>query len=152
LPASNIQTSQFSIQPTYDQYNYTLITGYETSIGYRVTMPDVLTLGGVLARATEAGGDSVRAWSVGFEGDPAAHIDAARAAAWNDVRARAQATAEEIGEPLGQVVDVHEKMLVTSPSGMMQGGEGDSASFEIPVSPGVVGVIVLLTVTYEIGS
>jgi hypothetical protein len=35
---------------------------------------------------------------------------------------------------------------------MMQGGEGDSASFDIPISPGVVGVIVLLTVTYAIGT
>lgn len=152
VPAGDIQTSQFSIQPTYAQYDYTVIDGYETTIGYRVTMPDVLALGGILARATEAGGDSVRAWSVGFEGDPAMHIDAARAAAWIDVRARAEATADEIGEPLGLVVDVHEKMLVTSPNGMTQGGEGDSVSFEVPVSPGVVGVIVLLTVTYEIGN
>jgi len=34
---------------------------------------------------------------------------------------------------------------------MSQGGQGDSASFDIPVSPGVVGVVVLLTVTFAIG-
>jgi hypothetical protein len=35
---------------------------------------------------------------------------------------------------------------------MRRCGEGDSASFDISISPGVVGVIVLLTVTYAIGT
>jgi uncharacterized protein len=151
VPTSDVQTSQFSIQPYYSQWDYTVIAGYETTLGYRVVVPDVAALGSTLATAVEAGGDSVRAWSVSFEGDPADHIDAARAAAWADVRARAAATALEIGEPIGKLLDVHEKVLLTSPAGMSQGGEGDSASFEVPVSPGVVGVIVLLTVTYQIG-
>lgn len=151
VPTDGIQTSQFSISPYHDQHDYTVVVGYETNIGYRVTVDDVADLGEVLARAVDAGGDSVRAWSVRFEGDPDGHMDAARAQAWDDVRARAAATAEQIGELLGEVLDVHEKVLVTSPQGMMQGGEGDSASFDIPVSPGVVGVVVLLTVTYAIG-
>ena len=152
IPAEGIQTSQFGINPTYDQYDYNQISGYETSIGYRVTVPDVAELGAILGRAVESGGDSVRAWSISFTGEPADHMAAARAEAWEDVRGRAAATAAEIGEPLGEVLDVHEKVLVTSPQGMMQGGEGDSASFDIPISPGVVGVIVLLTVTYAIGT
>jgi uncharacterized protein YggE len=150
IPAEGIQTSQFGINPTYDQYDYARVVGYETQIGYRVTVPDVGELGAVLGRAVESGGDSVRAWSISFAGEPADHMAAARAEAWEDVRGRAAATAGEIGEPLGDVLDVHEKVLVTSPQGMMQGGEGDSASFDIPISPGVVGVIVLLTVTYAI--
>jgi uncharacterized protein YggE len=152
VPEDDIQTSQFGINPYSDQHDYTRIVGYETNIGYRVTVPDVEALGGVLARAVESGGDSVRAWSIAFAGEPADHMAAARAEAWDDVRDRAAATAAEIGEPLGEVLDVHEKVLVTSPQGMMQGGEGDSASFDIPISPGVVGVIVLLTVTYALGS
>jgi hypothetical protein len=152
IPAEGIQTSQFGINPTYDQYDYARIVGYETQIGYRVTVPDVGELGAVLGRAVESGGDSVRAWSISFAGEPADHMATARAEAWEDVRGRAAATAGEIGEPLGEVLDVHEKVLVTSPQGMMQGGEGDSASFDIPISPGVVGVIVLLTVTYAIGT
>lgn len=152
VTGEGIQTSRFGINPYSDQYDYTRIVGYETEIGYRVTVADVETLGGVLARAVESGGDSVRAWSVSFTGDPADHMAAARATAWDDVRGRAAATAAEIGEPLGEVLDVHEKVLVTSPQGMMQGGEGDSASFDIPISPGVVGVIVLLTVTFGIGT
>lgn len=152
VPSSGIQTSNFWINPVYDQYTYPIITGYEVSIGYRVTMPDVNSVGAVLAGAIEAGGDSVRASSVRFEADPTALMSDARATAWTDVRARAEATAALIGEPLGQVLDVHEKVLITSSQGMMQGGEGDSASFDIPVSPGVAGVTVLLTVTYAIGA
>lgn len=152
VPEADIQTSQFSINPHMDQYDYSRVVGYEVNVGYRVTVSDVADLGRVLAQAIEAGGDSVRAWSIGFEGDPDQHMEAARAAAWNDVRERAAATAAEVGEPLGELLDVHEKVLITSPQGMMQGGEGDSAAFDIPISPGVVGVIVLLTATYAIGT
>jgi len=152
VPADGIQSSDFSINPVHDQYMYNIISGYAVHLGYRVIMPDIGEVGGALAEAIAAGGDSVRAWGVRFEGDPAGLTDSARIDAWTDVRARAEATAELAGEPLGQVLDVHEKILVTSPQGMMQGGEGDSASFDIPVSPGVVGVVVLLTVTYAVGN
>ena len=151
VPAEDIQTSQFNIGPYHGPPDYSAVVGYETTIGYRVTMRNLDELGAILGRAVEAGGDNVRAWSVRFEADPEARMVAARSQAWEDVRARAASTAAEIGEPLGVVLDVHEKVLVTSPQGMSQGGEGDSASFDIPVSPGVVGVVVLLTVTYAIG-
>ncbi|MGB8360818.1 MAG: hypothetical protein WCE80_05415, partial [Acidimicrobiia bacterium] len=70
--------------------------------------------------------------------------------AWADVAHRAEDTARLAGASLGAVLDVHEKVLVSTSTGMYQGGEGDAASFDIPVSPGVSGVVVLLTVTYEI--
>lgn len=63
---------------------------------------------------------------------------------------RAQETAKLAGVTLGEVLDVHEKVLVSTSRGMYQGGEGDSADFDIPVSPGVSGVVVLLTVTFEV--
>lgn len=152
VPASDIQTSEFMIFPVSDPYNYQLITAYEVTLGYNVAFSDIDDVGSVLAEAIVAGGNSVRANGVRFEPDPAALMGAARAKAWEDVRARAAATAELAGEPLGAVLDVHEKVLITSPQGMVQGGEGDSASFDIPVAPGSAGVIVLLTVTYEIGT
>jgi uncharacterized protein YggE len=152
VPAEGIQTSNLWISPVTNQYDYTQIVGYEVSLGYTVRLPDVSAVGAVLGEAVAAGGDSVRASSVRFEADPASLMDAARAAAWADVTHRAESTAELAGEPLGSVLDVHEKVLVTSSAGMMQGGEGDTAAFDIPVSPGVAGVVVLLTVTFAIGS
>jgi uncharacterized protein YggE len=151
VPSSGIQTSDFRIDPVYDTFNYQLITGYQVNLGYNVTFSDVDDVGSVLGEAIAAGGDDVRAYSVRFEPDPAALMDEARTKAWEDVNARAEATAELVGEPLGPVMDVHEKVLITSPQGMVQGGEGDSAAFDIPVAPGVAGVTVLLTVTYAIG-
>lgn len=151
VQSSGIQTADFSISPVYAPNAYPMITGYEVRIGYQVSVPDVGLVGSALAAAISAGGDDVRASSVRFEVDPSGLMDAARAAAWTDVRARAESTASLAGEPLGPVLDVHEKVLITSPQGMVQGGEGDSASFDIPVSPGVAGVTVLLTVTYAIG-
>ncbi len=145
----DIQTSEFSVNPYYDQYPQ--ITGYEVTIGYRVTVGDIESIGEMLGAAIRAGGDDARAWGMRFEADPDGLMQAARTAAWADVEGRAQALADLAGEPLGDVLDIHEKVLLSNSSGMIQGGEGDSASFDIPASPGVAGVIVLLTVTYSIG-
>lgn len=148
LTANDIQTSEFSIYPYYDEYP--AIAGYETHVGYRVRMPDTNDVGSVLARAIQAGGDDVRAWGVRFEADPTGLLEGARTAAWADARGRAESLAALAGVALGEVMDVHEKVLVSSSQGMMEGGEGDSASFDIPVSPGVTGVVVLLTATFAI--
>lgn len=150
VQAKDIQTSNFSVHPVYGEYP--AISGFEVDIGYRVTFQDVDDVGTVLAAAIAAGGDEARAWGMRFEVDPAGLIEAARERAWADVSGRAESLAALAGEPLGDVLDVHEKVLVSTSQGMYQGGEGDSASFDIPVSPGVAGVVVLLTVTYAIGS
>ena len=151
VPSSGIQTSSFWINPYFDPMTYQNVVGYEVSIGYNVVVPDVDDVGAVLGQAIQAGGDSVRASGIRFETESAGLMEAARQEAWTDVKARAEATAELAGEPLGFVLDVHEKVLLTSPHGMTQGGEGDTAAFDVPVAPGVAGVIVLLTVTYAIG-
>lgn len=144
-----VQTSEFHVQPFYD--DWPAISGYETTIGYRVTIPDVAMVGDVLAQGIEAGGDDVRAWGIRFETDPTGLMETAREQAWADVIGRAAALADLAGETLGPVVDAHEKVLVSTTQGMYQGGEGDSAHFDIPVSPGRAGVVVLLTVTFAIG-
>lgn len=145
----DVQTTEYNVGPYY--MDWPTIAGYEAAIEYRVTIPDVDSVGTVLAAATEAGGDDVRAYGVRFEADPALLIDEAREKAWADVTHRAAETAALANEPLGVVLDVHEKVLVSTSQGMFQGGEGDSATFDIPVSPGVSGVVVLLTVVVEIG-
>lgn len=145
----DIQTSEFSVYPYYD--DYPMIDGYETHIGYRVTMADVEDVGAVLAAAMDAGGDDVRAWGIRFETEAPGLTDQARELAWADAIQRAEALAALAGEPLGEMLDAHEKVLVSTTQGMYQGGEGDSAHFDIPVSPGVAGVVVLLTVTFAIG-
>ncbi len=150
IESRDIQTSSFSVRPVYA--DYPAIAGFETEIGYRVTFQDVDDVGAVLAAAISAGGDEARAWGMRFEVDPSGLIEVARERAWADVSSRAESLAALAGEPLGDVLDVHEKVLVSTSQGMYQGGEGDSASFDIPVSPGVAGVVVLLTVTYQIGS
>ncbi len=151
VAVEGLQTSEFSVGP-YFEGEYWVISGYETTIGYRVTLPNVGGVGPALAAAVRAGGDNVRAWGIRFEADPAGLLETARREAWADARARAESLAGLAGEPLGRLLDAHEKVLVTTSQGMYQGGEGDSASFDIPVSPGKTGVVVLLTVTFELGA
>lgn len=150
---SDVQSSDTSINPTYryPQNDMPQIAGYEVYFGYRVTMADPTTVGTVLAKAVAAGGDDVRASSVWFHVDQTTVTDQAREVAWADARGRAEAIAALAGEPLGKVLDVHEKVLVTSPQGYMQGGEGDEGGFSVPMLAGVTGVTVLLTVTYAFG-
>jgi hypothetical protein len=149
VDASGIQTSNFSIGPYFD--DYPTVAGYRTELSYRVTMREVDGVGSVLAKAIDVGGDDVRASGVRFEADPEGLVGPARTKAWADAKSRAEALAGLAGEQLGDVLDVHEKVLITSSRGMMEGGEGDSAAFNVPMSPGVSGVIVLLTVTFAIG-
>lgn len=146
----HIQSSSFAVNPYYD--DWPVITGYETTLGYRVTIPDVAIVADVMSQGVDAGGDDVRAWGIRFETDPTGLMAAARDEAWVDVVERAEALAGLMDEPLGDVLDAHEKVLVSTSQGSYQGGQGDSAAFDIPVLPGQAGVVVLLTVTFAIGS
>jgi uncharacterized protein len=150
---SDIQMSEFNIYPYYSAVweESNQVEGYQADFGYRVVLADTESVGQILGAAIEGGGDDARAWGISFETDPDGLIDVARVEAWKDAESRAAALSELIGEPLGKVLDVHEKVMMTTPSGMSQGGEGDAAPFDIPVAPGVAGVIVLLTVSYELG-
>lgn len=148
IDPEDIQTTDYSVSPYYE--DWPSISGYETTLVYRVVMSEIDEVGAVLAAATEAGGDDVRANGIRFEADADDLTDEAREMAWADVTHRAEQTATLAGGSLGQVLDVHEKVLVSTSRGMYQGGEGDAASFDIPVSPGVSGVVVLLTVTFEL--
>ncbi|MGF1665776.1 MAG: SIMPL domain-containing protein [Acidimicrobiia bacterium] len=149
---SDIQMSEFNIYPYYGTTweESTQLEGYQADFGYRVVLTDTESVGEILGTAIESGGDDARAWGISFETDPDGLIDIARLEAWKDAASRAAALSELIGKPLGEVLDVHEKVMMTTPSGMSQGGQGDAAPFDIPVAPGVAGVIVLLTVTYEL--
>lgn len=61
VPASGIQTSNFSISPYFDPMTqFQSVVGYEVSIGYNVVVPDVDSVGTVLGEAIQAGGDSVQ--------------------------------------------------------------------------------------------
>ncbi|MGB8360942.1 MAG: SIMPL domain-containing protein, partial [Acidimicrobiia bacterium] len=77
IDPKDIQTTDYYVG-TYS-LDWPTITGYETTIGYRVSIPDVGTVGVVLAAATEAGGDDVRASGIRFEADATALTDDARA-------------------------------------------------------------------------
>jgi uncharacterized protein YggE len=146
--ASDIQTSDFSVGPYY--VDYPTVSGYEVHIGMRVTVTDIDNVGAVLGAAIGAGGNDASAWGIRFEADVDPLMEPARAKAWADVMRRAASVADLAGLELGDVLDIHEKVLITSPQGMMQGGEGDSASFDIPVSPGRAGVTILMTVKFAV--
>src|SRR5437868_14521382 len=68
VQAKDIQTSQLSINPTYDDKGQR-ITGYQVSNQVTATLHDIAGAGGLIDAAAGAVGDAVRVQSMGFSID-----------------------------------------------------------------------------------
>jgi uncharacterized protein len=106
----DIQTSNYSIWP---QYNYTsqkqILIGYQVNNNVTVKIRDIETAGATIDAATAAGGDDVTVNGVAFSiEDNDALITAARDAAYNDAKAKAEQLAELSGVTLGDPISISE--------------------------------------------
>ncbi len=99
----DIQTSQLSINPTYDQTGQR-ITGYQVSNSVTAILHDLDGAGGLIDAAAAAAGDAVRVNSLGFSiDDDGALKAAARTEAVRAARAQAEQLAEAAGVKLGRL-------------------------------------------------
>lgn len=150
----DIQTSNYSIYPEYDyRENQTpQITGYRVDNTLNVKIRDLDRAGEVLDAATAAAGDEVRVNGVSFVlEDNDALLVAARAAAWEDAKAKAEQLAELAGVTLGAPLTIAESVGSVPVPYFARAEEaaGDAAT---PIQPGQETVSVDLTVTFAIGS
>lgn len=148
----DIQTSNYSIHPEYDyRENQTpRITGYRVDNTLNVKIRDLDRAGEVLDAATAAAGDEVRVNGVSFVlEDNDALLVAARAAAWEDAKAKAEQLADLADVTLGAPVTISET-VGSVPVPMYARAEvapGDAAT---PIQPGQETVSVDLLVTFAI--
>ncbi len=150
----DIQTSNYAIYPEYEyRENQTpRITGYRVDNSLNVKIRDLDRAGEVLDAATAAAGDEVRVNGVSFVlEDNDALLVAARAAAWEDARTKAEQLAELAGVTLGAPLTISES-VGSIPVPYYARAEVAAGDVATPIQPGQETVSVDLTVTFAIGS
>jgi uncharacterized protein YggE len=150
----DIQTSNYSIYPEYDyRENQTpRITGYRVDNTLSVKIRDLERAGEVLDAATAAAGDEVRINGVSFvlEDNDSLLVDA-RAAAWEDAKAKAEQLADLADVTLGAPLTISES-VGSIPVPMFARAEVAAGDVATPIQPGQETVSVDLTVTFAIDS
>lgn len=151
----DIQTTNYSIYPSYDWRNDTqILLGYEVTNTVVAKIRDLETAGSTIDAVTSAGGDAVTVSGVSFSiEDNEDLIEAAREVAWNDAEAKAAQLASLSGVALGDPVAISESFTSTGPpipfeEAFASDGAGDLAT---PIVPGEQLVAVTLQVQFAIG-
>jgi uncharacterized protein YggE len=103
VQAKDIQTSQLSINPTYDDKGQR-ITGYQVNNQVTATLHDIAAAGGLIDAAAGAVGDAVRVQSMGFSIDDDSALKAeARTQAVHLAQLQAEQMAKAAGVKLGGI-------------------------------------------------
>jgi len=103
VEAKDIQTSQLSINPTYDDKGQR-ITGYQVDNTVTATLHDIAGAGALIDAAAAAVGDAVRVQSIGFSIDDDSALKAeARTQAVHLAQLQAEQMAKAAGVKLGAI-------------------------------------------------
>lgn len=145
VPQDQIQTSQVSLQPAFENGRQ---MGFEATATVRVTLRDTAALGGLIDRAVAAGANNVA--GVSFEvRDPAAAEAAALAAAVQNARAQAVVLARSLGVALGPVFRVEAEPAQGPPVPLF--ARAVAAGEQLPVLPGTQTITRRVRVEFLIG-
>lgn len=149
IDAKDIQTSGFSIYPTYGTDGRQL-TGYRVVNSVTVKIRSLDKAGTLLDQVVQAGANSIAGMSFTID-NPRTFQDQAREQAMRDAKARADLLAKAGGATVGEVLIITENLgsavplpMVTSRSAIAQ----DSAS--VPVQPGEQTIAIDVQVTYAL--
>ncbi|HVW35099.1 MAG TPA: SIMPL domain-containing protein [Acidimicrobiia bacterium] len=112
VESKDIQTSQLSINPTYDDHGQR-ITGYQVNNTVTATLHDINGAGALIDAAAGAVGDAVRVQSIGFSIDDDSALKAeARTQAVHLAQLQAEQMAKAAGVRLGAI-----RLISEVPSG-----------------------------------
>lgn len=146
----DIQTSQFSINPQFDDEGR-VIDGYVVTNLVTARMSTEDDAGALIDAAAEAAGNDVRVQSVRFEIDDKGDLFArARADAVERAREQAEQLAEAAGVDLGDVRSITESSTVNPPIPFMARTGPESLDAGVPLSPGSEEITLEVEVIYEI--
>ncbi|HYZ25390.1 MAG TPA: SIMPL domain-containing protein [Geminicoccaceae bacterium] len=153
LAEEDIQTSQFSVMPLYEQrrpdpetIEPPRIIGYQVSNQVTARVRDLDRLGAVLDALVSAGANSIDGPS--FEiADPEPLLEQARDAAVADALAKAKRYAAAAGVKLGKIVSIEEGGSYAPPRPMMRAEAMDSA---VPIAPGQTELSAAVAITFVI--
>jgi uncharacterized protein len=147
----DLQTAAINLNPVWDHRNSGTprITGFAASNTILVRVRALDTLGGVLDAVLEAGGNTFHGLAFGLQ-SPEPHRDAARSAAVQDARRKAELLAEAAGVTLGPIAAITEGGAIEPPRPMFR-MQAEMASDAVPIAEGEVDVTAHVTVGWEIG-
>jgi uncharacterized protein YggE len=148
VAATDLQTSQLSVTPTYDSTTGR-ITGYEVTNQVTATLHDIGAAGGLIDAAGEAVGDAVRVQQLGFsiDNDSASRAQA-RADAVRQAQAHAKQMADAAGVKLGRIHSITE-VAVNPPSPLYRDAAPEAAA-PVPLEPGTQELTVMVEIVYGI--
>jgi uncharacterized protein YggE len=145
----DIQTSQLSLYPQYDN-NGNTIRGYQVTNTVTAKLHDITKAGGAIDAAVAAAGDAGRLQGVSFSfNDDSSLLVKARASAVAAAKAQAQQLAEASGAKLGALRSLSEDTSRTGPVPYALGAApADSAA--TPVQPGSQELTVAVTAIWNL--
>ena len=151
LDPKDIQTSNFSISPTYDySANKPRLTGYHVSNGVTVTIRDLGKAGTLLDQVVQVGANSIYGISFSVSNQDQL-LKAAREAAIKDARARADQLAQATGASVGDALVITENIGSASPIPTPVAARADMAlSAPVPLQPGSQSLGVSVQVTFAL--
>lgn len=153
VATEDIQTANYSIYPEYDYSgDQRKLVGYRVSNTVTAKIRDIDSAGSVIDAAVSGVGDEIQVSGVSFSiEDDEELISAARDAAWEAARSKAQQLADLAGLTLGKAVMISESVAGTAPQPLYRAAFEDSvgASVETPIEAGQQQVAVTLQVRFE---
>ncbi|MDQ1500352.1 MAG: uncharacterized protein QOI86_3692 [Actinomycetota bacterium] len=153
VQAKDIQTSQLSINPTYDDKGQR-ITGYQVNNQVTATLHDIAGAGGLIDAAAGAVGDAVRVQSIGFSIDDDSALKAeARTQAVHLAQLQAEQMAKAAGVKLGRIHLITEIPSSSGPMPMYdqyKSGAGAVSAAPAPVLPGTQELSLTVDVVWDI--
>ena len=153
VATEDIQTANYSIYPEYDySRDQRKLVGYRVSNTVTAQIRDIDSAGSVIDAAVSGVGDEIQVSGVSFSiEDDEELISAARDAAWEAARSKAQQLADLAGLTLGKAVMISESVAGTPPQPLYRAAfdETIAGSMETPIEAGQQQVAVTLQVRFE---
>jgi uncharacterized protein YggE len=153
LADKDIQSQFYSVQPQYNyQVSPAVLTGYQVTNNFRVTVRDLSKVGSVIDAATQAGGNQVN--DVTFDlADRNEAEGRALAQAVAEAKSKASVMAQAAGVSLGRLMDLSEGSggPVFQPFVLQRNAMLKAPAPETPVQPQEVSVTADVTAFYAIG-
>jgi len=149
---SDMQTSNFSLNPQYDYSSRSSgqprLTGYQANNQLTVRVRDLNQLGETMDALVAAGGNTFNGLNFALEDDRAAKNEA-RDIAMKEAISRAELYAAASGYEVARVVTISESGGY-SPQPMAMMAEARSMDVSTPIASGEVGYSVTVNVTFEL--
>jgi uncharacterized protein len=151
MDAKDIQTTNFSVSPVYEQRKEgtaPFVVGYRVTNAVRITVRDMKKLGAILDKVVSLGANQIDSIEFGVE-EPEVLKDEARKLALKNVTDNAKLYAEAAGVGLGQILSISEEESSYQPR-FVPAATRMEMSKDVPIEAGTASVEVRVRVSWEI--